>query len=306
MHRRDPFVAGSAPALCRARGFVLALALVLAAISPAFAAAAGTALQVRYPAQESAADARRAYPLAVLRLALARSGRAHVLQAATTPASQLRTLRLVEDSLLDVAWSETTSERERSLRPVRFPIDRGLIGWRVLLVRRDAVGSFAQVRDVRDLRQRIGAQGHDWPDLAILRGNGLAVAAGSSYDGLFAMLARGHIDYLPRSVAEVGDELAARPGLPLAVEPTLLLHYPSALYFFVHPDNVALADALATGLQRSQRDGSLQRLFDQTYGAQLAALDLPRRRVLELSNPLLPATTPVQDPAWLPTPGAAR
>ncbi|WP_460711472.1 substrate-binding periplasmic protein [Lysobacter terrae] len=277
----------------------MSLALLLAAWPALAAPASSTApIRVRYPAQESVTDARRGYPIAVLQLALERSGRRYTLEAANTQASQLRVLRLVGDGTLDVAWSVLTREREQELRPVRFPIDRGLIGWRVLLVRRDAAASFAQVRSVQDLARRLGVQGHDWPDLSILRSNGLQVTPGSSYDGLFAMLSRGHIDYLPRSVAEVGDELAARPDLGLAVEPTLLLHYPSALYFFVHPDNIELADALATGLQLSERDGSLQRLFEQAYGERLASLQLSQRRVLELANPLLSPATPVPGASW--------
>lgn len=287
-HRAHPH------ALAAARALLLALLLTP---WPALAASAGT-MRVRYPAQESATDARRNYPIAVLQLALEHSGRRYSLLAADTQASQLRVLRLVGDGTLDVAWSVLTRERERVLRPVRFPIDRGLIGWRVLLVRKDDAASFANVRSVPDLGRSLGVQGHDWPDLDILRSNGLRVASGSSYDGLFAMLARGHIDYLPRSVAEVDDELAARPDLSLAIEPTLLLHYPSALYFFVHPDNTELADALATGLQLSQRDGSLQRLFERTYGERLSSLQLQHRRVLELANPLLPAATTVPGASW--------
>jgi hypothetical protein len=285
----------------RARGLPLLAALCLAML-PAMPRATSAPLQVRYPAEESNRDLRRAYPLAVLKLALDRSGQAYTLTPARPRASQQRVLQLVEQRQgLDVAWSVTTQARERRLRAVRFPIDRGLVGWRVLLVRRADAAAFARVDSVAGLRPLLAAQGHDWPDLAILRGNGLRVAAGTSYDGLFAMLARGHIDYLPRSVAEAGDELAARPELALQIEPHLLLHYPSALYFFVHPDNSTLAGALATGLQRAERDGSLARLFDRTYGAHLAALHLPERRVLRLDNPLLPADTAWRDtPAWQP------
>ncbi|WP_460759011.1 substrate-binding periplasmic protein [Lysobacter fragariae] len=254
-------------------------------------------LRVRYPAQESLRDARPAYPLAVLKLALAHSGQRYDLQPATLHTSQSRALDLVAKGTLDLAWSVTTQAREDKLRAVRFPIDRGLVGWRVLLVRRGNTAAFAAVRGVPDLAAKLGAQGHDWPDLEILRRNGLAVAAGTTYEGLFGMLARDHIDYFPRSVAEVGDEVAAHRELPLEIEPTLLLHYPSALYFFVHPDNTALAQALEAGLERSQRDGSLERLFQQTYGAQLAALNLRSRHILALDNPLLPRETPLARPA---------
>lgn len=245
-------------------------------------------MRVLHPPQESDADLRTRYPLAVLRLALERSGERVQVAPAPVRASQERLLRLLEEGRdLDVAWTMNTAARERRLRAVPFPIDRGLIGWRVLLVRRDALPRFAEGADPRrTLAQLLGVQGHDWPDLAILRANGLRVVPTPRYESLFAMLERGHVDYVARSVSEAGDELAARPGAPLAIEPRLLLHYPAALQFFVHPRNDALARALETGLERAQRDGSLQRLFDATYGDALSALALQRRHVVRMHNPL--------------------
>lgn len=272
----------------------MALACAAAALAPRGAASAP--LRVVYPAAESSSDARRAYPSAVLRLALEHAGRPFVLQSSQVPATQERALRMVATGdELDVVWTVPTDARERALRAVRFPIDRGLIGWRVLLVRRGHEASFAQVRTAAALAPLRAAQGHDWPDLPVLRHAGLDVHAGTDYDGLFAMLARGRIDYLPRSVLEVGDELA-RPGNgKLAIEPRLLLRYPSALYFFVNRRNVALATALEQGLARADADGCLDKLFHATYDEVLAPLRLPQRTVIQLANPVWtppPRSTP--------------
>ena len=137
------------------------------------------------------------------------------------------------------------------------------------------------MRTADELRRLRGVQGHDWPDLLVLRHAGLVVDAGTRYDGMFSMLSRGHVDHFPRSVLEVGAELARPQNADLAVEPTLLLRYPSALYFFVHRDNAALAGALADGLARAQADGSLQALFQRTYGEALA---LDARHTITLPN----------------------
>jgi membrane-bound lytic murein transglycosylase MltF len=127
----------------------------------------------------------------------------------------------------------------------------------------------------------------------VLRASGLAVEPSSTYEGLFAMLARGRVDYVPRGAHEVAAELVAHADLPLQLEPTLLVHYPSALYFFVHPGNDTLALALERGLEQSVADGSLRRLFDQAYGSLIAAGQLARRTRIELPNPTLPAATPL-------------
>ena len=267
-----------------------AIAVACAIAGGLLAIPAAAALRVVYPASESNGDARSDYPVAVLALALSRSGRDYALRPLPAPGSQRRVLRMLEHGReLDVAWAAPTAERERTLRAIRFPIDRGLLGWRVLLVRRDQEGAFAQVRTAGQLRRLRGVQGHDWPDLLVLRHAGLAVDAGTRYDGMFSMLARGHIDYFPRSVLEIGAELARPQNADLAVEPTLLLRYPSALYFFVHRDNAALAGALTDGLARAQADGLLQALFQRTYGEALATLALDARHTIALPNPTWPA-----------------
>jgi hypothetical protein len=249
---------------------------------------------VVYPRSESTKDQRTAYPLTVLRLALERSGAVYELRQSEREMQQARSLReLGKGAQLDVVWTVTTVQREAELRPIRIPIDRGLIGWRLLLIRRGDAARFDVADPAPSLAAMQGVQGHDWPDLAVLRANGLRVASSPSYEGLFAMIARGRAAYFPRAVDEAQAELATHAELPLAIEPSLLLHYPSALYFFVHPDNRALAAALEAGLEQAVRDGSLKREFDGAYGALIASAELGRRRVLALANPNLPPATPL-------------
>jgi hypothetical protein len=283
----------------------MCLAAMLAVAAPMSTAAAGP-LRVVYPRSESARDVRTAYPLAVLRLALERSGAAYELRESERDMQQARSLReLAKGGAVDVVWTVTTVEREAELRPIRIPIDRGLIGWRLLLIRRGDAARFDGADPEPALAAMQGVQGHDWPDLAVLRANGLRVASSPSYEGLFAMVARGHAQYLPRAVDEAQVELASHAELPLEIEPSLLLHYPSALYFFVHPDNRALAAALEAGLEQAVRDGSLEREFDGAYGALIASADLGRRRVLALANPNLPSATPLARRELWFEPGAA-
>ncbi|GAB3732005.1 transporter substrate-binding domain-containing protein [Luteimonas pelagia] len=270
---------------------------------PGAAAAAGPVVVV-HPLRQSARDVREIYPLAVLTLALQRSGGDYRLRSSPAAMSQARALRLLErGEHLDVVWSVTSIAREARLRAIRIPIDRGVMGWRVLMVRKGDQ-RLAAVRDRDDLAALLGVQGHDWPDLDILRHNGIPVVASATYDGLFRMLDLGRVDYLPRAIGEPHAELAARPGMALRVQPGVLLTYPSALYFFVAPDDTALAGAIETGLERAIEDGSFQRLFDLTYGAALAELARERPRRIALDNPALPEAFLQARPAlWEPFPG---
>lgn len=282
-----------------ARRFALLLLALAMALPSAGHGTTAARLIVRHPSMHTAGDHRSEYPVAVLRLALERAGAPADIVPSTVAMEQERAIRaLSQGQLIDVMWTVSTSERERRLQPIRIPIDRGLIGWRVLAVRRDDLARFRRIREVGELATLVGAQGHDWPDLAILQANGLRTLASPSYDSLFELLRRGRIDYVARGAGEIVPELGERDDRGLAVEPLLLLHYPAAQYFFVRPGNDALASVIERGLRRALDDGSLDVLFNRTFGPDLDQLDLAGRQRLRLANPQLPSGTPLSHPRW--------
>ncbi|MFO1338235.1 MAG: transporter substrate-binding domain-containing protein [Burkholderiaceae bacterium] len=253
---------------------------------------------VVYPIAESTADHRDDYQVELLALALKKSGRPYVLRPHATFMLQGRELKEVErGDALDVIWTMTSAEREQALLPVRVPIDRGLLGWRLLLVREQALPQFAALAQPTQLRLLRAGQGFDWPDTAILKHAGFNVDETVRYNDLFLRLAAGRIDYFPRSVQEVWGELDSHAGQGLAVEPTLALHYPAAMYYFVNRRNTALAADIQRGLEAALADGSFEALFQRHFGAALARAGLGQRRVLELANPLLPPETPLANRA---------
>ena len=193
---------------------------------------------------------------------------------------------------LDVVWSMTSRERERMLRPIRIPLVKGLLGYRIFLVRTGEESRFAAVTGLEGLGDWKAGQGTGWPDVDILMGNGVSVVEGRDYEGLFGMLREGRFDYFPRGVTEVWDEVAGPLSGGLAVEPTLLLYYPTAVYFFVRPDAQDLAGRLEAGLERLLRDGRFDTLFLQYNGEALRRANLEGRRMMVLENPLLSPETP--------------
>jgi ABC-type amino acid transport substrate-binding protein len=249
---------------------------------------------VRYPRSESLASATEHYPVRLLRMALARSGRDYTLQSTPLMMRQSRSLlELQSGRVLDVMWTMTSRERERDLLPIRIPIDRGLIGWRLLLIRKADVARFAALRRVEELRALTALQGHDWPDTEILRANQFKVQTASDYAGMFGMLATERVDYFPRATFEIWDEAKLHAHEGLVVAPGLALYYPSAFYYFVNKTNVKLAADIERGMQQMLADGSYDKLFDEYFGAMIERAALAKRRVFDLRNPLLPDATPL-------------
>lgn len=253
--------------------------------------------RVVYPAHEVFQDPQLPYILDLLRLALGQAPRPYEVHAGGTAMTQGRGLRELAFGRgeLNLLWSMTSRERENSLPAVRIPLDRGILGWRLLLVRAQDLERFAGVRSLEPLRKLQAGQMHDWPDTEILRHNGLGVGTASMYAKLFQMLARGRIDYFPRSVMEVEQELE-RYGraLDLAIAPRLMLRYPTANYFFISPRFPQLAEDLRLGLEKAIAERSFQALFAQHFRPLLQRLDISRRQVLKLDNPLLSPETPLQ------------
>jgi hypothetical protein len=252
---------------------------------------------VRVSQHISTPDPQLTYVRRVVELALNRAGSRLEIRPIELDMAQGRSLieLAAGHSHIDLMWTVTDREREASgLLPVRIPIDRGLMGWRLLLVRRSELAQWQRVRGLDDLRRRLAGQGHDWPDTTILRAHGLQVGTSSGYEALFRMLAAGRIDYFPRSILEIDAELAGGRRPELAIAPNLMLHYPAAAYLFVSPARPDLAEALRIGLEAAVADGSFQRLHHEFYGAVLKAHPVSPGQVLRLSNPLLPAETPLR------------
>lgn len=247
-------------------------------------------------------DSRYEYDWAVLRMALdksrARYG-AYSLHQATTSMSPARITQelLMPTGHINILVRATAPELEQQFTPVRIPVDRGLLGYRVFLVRQDDLARFAAVRTLDDLRHLRAGLGRDWIDVPVLRVAGLPTEEGSAYEGLFSMLEAGRFDYFSRgadeALREYDERRASHPKL--VIEPTLLLHYPLPRYFFLRRDaeGKQLAARIAAGMEIMVRDGSLNTLFQRYKGATIAAANLRRRRVLTIPNPTLSRQTPL-------------
>ena len=255
---------------------------------------------VHYPAPVNERDQRGLYIIELLRLALDKTLDSHGpyrLEATREALSQSRALaELSSGRELDVVWSMTSIEREQLARPIRIPLLKGLLGYRLLIIRDDDSAWFSGVQTLDQMREVRAGQGHDWPDADILTANDLSVVRASSYDSLFLMLDQGRFDYLPRGLTEAWAELDQRPEMAITVAEELLLHYPTAAYFFVAPENTPLAERLTLGLERAIADGSFDRLFFEhpQHKEALARTRASARRILTLENPVLPPETPLQ------------
>lgn len=247
-------------------------------------------------------DSRYEYDWAVLRAALQKTEphygpfELHQSSHAMSPQRVAQELRM-PGGRINIFARATSRELEQQFLPVRLPIDKGLLGYRLFLVRDEDLPRFAAVRTLDDLRKLRAGQGKDWIDVPILQKAGFQVVQGTSYPGLFAMLTAGRFDFFSRGIDEAQREFRERAAAfpHMAIEPTLLLQYPLPLYFFTRRDDEGrlLARRIAEGMEIMIKDGTLNALFQQYKGASIKAGGLQRRRVLQVQNPYLTPETPL-------------
>jgi hypothetical protein len=209
---------------------------------------------------------------------------------------------VVQDRANNVLWTMTNKEREQSMRAIRVPLLKGLIGYRLLVIRKEDEAKFAKINTKEELLALSAGQGMHWPDTEILRSNHFSVTEAMAKENLYKMLAAKRFDFFPRGVTEVSLEAALIRSQGLMVEPRLVLHYPAALYFFVNKNNTDLAQRLEKGFAILQKNGEFDKLFlsAERIKSALAILKQPNRKIIELENPLLPSDTPLNIPKyWL-------
>lgn len=247
---------------------------------------------VRYPSLSIPyGQSRMDYFLAMLNLALSKSEHNYKLEGIPMhDFLESRSTLSIAKGLYDIHWMHTSERRESVLRPVRIPLYKGLVGWRLLVIAQGDLERFAGIEQLEDLAQFSAVQGHDWPDSQILSRNDFAVVETTSWEGMFKMLYAGRVDFFPRSVIEAWDEVERFSEFDLVVEPNLALHYPTAYYFFVHQDNRELAAVIELGLNRAIEDGSFDELFMAHFEEAIQRSKISQRRVLELENPLFRRT----------------
>lgn len=253
---------------------------------------------ITYPRPIDEDDLRHDYPLALLELALDKTGVRYSLMPSERIMLQGKSIRLLKENReINVVWSMTDIPREKELLPIRIPIYKGLIGWRVFAINKESTEKFSAVNSMGSLLKLTPLQGEEWPDTKILQANGFNVLIVPDFNQGYHQLALGQGDFFPRSVVEIEDELN-NPKIDsnIVLEPNIAVHYTSAMYFFVNRSNPTMARLIETGLERAIEDGSFEALFRTKHKAMLDQINLQNRKVYQLENPQLPEATPIDDP----------
>jgi hypothetical protein len=263
-------------------------------------------LVVRMRPKQAASDSSHDYFIGLAQLALnkteAEFGAARI-ELTTVQMNQSRALvELAEGNFIDLDWAGTDSSRENDLLPIRIPLEGGLLGFRIPVIRKESLAKFEKINSVQELSQFTAIQGINWPDTAILEAAGLKVEKPTQFAFMYPMLKNKRADYFPRGLNEVYSEVDSLKDNSLIAYDKLILVYRLPMYFFTSKSNPQLAQRIEKGLRLAIKDGSFLRYMQNSpiMSKVFPLSKYQNARKIYLNNPTLPAETPLNDAAlWL-------
>lgn len=256
-----------------------------------------TILKVKYFQK----DRRYQYRIALLKLALDNAmvkNETYILEPFAGDITQERGLAYLEEGKrVNIAFLPLNKEREKRFLSIKIPILRGLLGYRVLLVKDDGLVRFSQINSLEELKSNYKAGfGSQWADMKILKINKIPVIGSVKYENLFKMLNAHRFDYFPRGINEAWKEKETHLGLD--VDPYIALYYPYPVYFFVNKKDTNLALKIEKGLNIAYKNGTFKKLFLKYHKKTIEKANLKNRKLFKLKNPTLPSNTPKIDTSW--------
>ncbi len=144
-----------------------------------------------YHPPESKEDTRYNYHWDVLKVALEKT-RTKYGRYIMKPGWQMNENRQVHELTkgqdLTIMIRGASKEYEKMFTPVRIPLDKGLIGYRVFLIHKGNQSKFSTIRTLDELRKLTVGQGMGWSDVTVWKHGRFEMVEGPSYEGLFSWL----------------------------------------------------------------------------------------------------------------------
>jgi hypothetical protein len=186
------------------------------------------------------------------------------------------------------------------LHTIRIPVDKGISAYRLFLINRDDQAKFSSITSIEELKRLTLGVGYAWSTRTMFESQGFSLVSAGSWEGLYKMLDAHRFDYLPRALSEIFIEYDDRhTRFPdMSIENALIIYAPLPKYFFVSPQDPALAKRIETGFQAMIKDGSFDRLFMTYHQRMIERTHFCSRRLLRFDNPQLSPLTPLNRPEY--------
>jgi len=250
---------------------------------------------IRYNPPHSQLDLRNNYPLLVLTAALEATRKEYGDYRIEYSPTLLRRERALQElhrgKLINVYAAPSSKAWEESIKPIYFPILRGLLNYRRLLINKSDAEKFANLQSVEQLKDLKAGLGLQWSTTKILNWQHFNVVTSNSYEGLFFMLNRQRFDYIIRGINEIYYEFEERSKKfpQMIIEESKVLHLPLPVFFFVSPQQPRLHSRIEKGLWTIHKNGTFDERFHRFHKQSIIQSDIKNKTVFEIeSNQIIP------------------
>ncbi|WP_157443021.1 hypothetical protein [Colwellia piezophila] len=204
---------------------------------------------------------------------------------------QLRIKRYLDLGTISIYWMLETTERNQHYIPIEVDLTNGLIGNRILLIKKGEQPLYDKVKNLADFRDLglVGGMGVRWFDAKVWQINGLPYHEHEgNWEAIFKMLVRGRgIDYFARGINEITLEVSRYPELQ--IEQNLLFIYDRDFRFYLSKTGTNAGEkyknVISLALKKAKESGLIDRLIRKYWGSDIESLNHAKRIKIYLSLP---------------------
>lgn len=227
----------------------------------------------------------------LIKTALEEFGHKTVLVSKKLP--QLRIKKYMDKGELSFFWSLENAQLNEKYIAIKVGLTDGLIGKRVLLIKKGEQPIYDQVKNLQDFKQLdlVAGMGKGWFDVEIWKKNGLKYKESSgNWRSIFKMIPHGRdYNYISRGVNEI--QVEAKEYTNLEIEKNLLFNYDHDCYFYLskvgHHSGVQYKKIIEQAMINAQKSGLIQRLIEKHWPDALSTVNADERIEIHLDIPSL-------------------
>lgn len=204
---------------------------------------------------------------------------------------QLRIKKYLEAGKISVYWMLESNQRNTLFLPIKQGLTNGLIGKRILFIKKGNQHLFDEVETLEDFRalNLVGGMGKGWFDVDVWKANNLEYLEFSgNWKFIFKMVALGRsFDYFSRGFSEIVAESKIYPELE--IEKRLMLIYNRDFFFYLSTqgENAGITHhaVLSKALSKSNQTGLTDQIVRKHWGNDFYTLNHDERIQLHLNTP---------------------
>ncbi len=203
----------------------------------------------------------------------------------------IRIKNLLDRGEISIYWLVESAERNKKYFPIKVGITSGLIGKRILFIKKGEQALFDKVKTLDDFRELnlVGGMGVRWFDGKVWKANNLLYKEKpGNWKAIYEMVSRGRdFNYFSRGLNEILVESKQYPDL--AIEKRLVLIYDRDFRFYLSKTGknagAKYKEFLVDALNKAKESGLIERLVRKYWSNDFKSLNYDKRIKLYLKTP---------------------